>query len=69
MRKPVFCICDNKGADLLRGYRSAFVFATYIVQKFYFLNLRFQALTIVACFESDNQFIKWYKTIAYMLRH
>ena len=23
MRKPTFCICENKGADQLRGYREA----------------------------------------------
>ena len=23
MRKPVFCICENKGADQLRGNRAA----------------------------------------------
>ena len=23
MRKPAFCICENKGADQLRGYREA----------------------------------------------
>ena len=47
MRKPAFCICENKGADQLRGYRgkliSAFVFATRIVQSLYFLNPIFRA--------------------------
>ena len=23
MRKPAFCICENKGTDQLRGYRAA----------------------------------------------
>ena len=39
MRKPAFCICENKGADQLR----AFVFATQIVQSLYYLNPKFQA--------------------------
>ena len=56
MRKPAFCICENKDADQLRGNRegdlsfavtakliSAFVFATRIVHSLYFLNLKFQA--------------------------
>ena len=51
MRKPDFCICENKDADQLRGNReavtakliSAFVFATKIVQSLYFLNPKFQA--------------------------
>ena len=48
MRKPEFCICENKDADQLRGNReadliSAFVFATWIVQSLYFLNPKFQA--------------------------
>ena len=30
MRKPAFCICENKGADQLRRNLSAFVFATWI---------------------------------------
>ena len=42
MRKPAFCICDNKRADQLHGHRvaaviaqliSAFVFATWIVKS------------------------------------
>ena len=47
MRKPTFCICENKDADQLRGKTakliSAFLFATRIVQSFYHLNLKFQA--------------------------
>ena len=42
MRKLSFCICENKDADQLRG-NSAFVFATWIVQYLYFINLKFQA--------------------------
>ena len=45
MRKPAFCICENKGADQLRDKQETdqrlcfhyFVFATYIV------NPKFQA--------------------------
>ena len=40
MRKPFFCICENKDADQLI---SAFVFATRIVQPLNFLNTKFQA--------------------------
>ena len=46
MRKTDFCICENKDADQLRGNAkliSAFVFATKIVQRLYFLNTKFQA--------------------------
>ena len=46
MRKPAFCICENKDADQLRGTAkliSAFVFATRIVESLYFLNPKFQA--------------------------
>ena len=36
VRKPDFCLCENKDADQLRGNREAdfsvFVFATQIVQ-------------------------------------
>ena len=39
MRKPAFCICENKDADQLRG--SAFVFATRILQSLYFPNTKF----------------------------
>ena len=38
MRKPVFCICENKDADQLI---SAFVFPTLIAQSLYFLNTKF----------------------------
>ena len=46
VRKPAFCICENKDADQLRGNAkliSAFVFATWIVQSFFYLNSKFQA--------------------------
>ena len=48
MRKPDFCICENKDADQLRGTEtakliSAFVFAIRIVQFLYYLNPKFQA--------------------------
>ena len=55
MRKPAFCICENKDADQLRGNReadqrlcfakliNAFVFATRIVQSLYYLHQKFQA--------------------------
>ena len=40
VRKPAFCICENKDADQLI---SAFVFAIRIVQFLYYLNPKFQA--------------------------
>ena len=46
MRKPDFCLGENKGADQLRGNQpliSAFVFATRIVQFLFYLNPKFQA--------------------------
>ena len=46
MRRPAFCICENKDADQLRGNREAdrrLVFATRIVQSLYFLDPKFQA--------------------------
>ena len=44
--KTDFCICENKDADQLRGYREAdqrLVFTTRIVQSLNFLNPKFQA--------------------------
>ena len=48
MRKPDFCLCENKGADQLRSnvsakLISAFVFATRIVHFLFLLNPKFQA--------------------------
>ena len=46
VRKPDFCLGENKGADQLRGTAkliSAFVFATRIVQFLFYLNPKFQA--------------------------
>ena len=46
MRKPAFCICENKDADQLRGNREAdqrLCFRYTIVQFLNFLNLKFQA--------------------------
>ena len=37
MRKPAFCICENKDADQLRGS------APLLVQSLFFLNPKFQA--------------------------
>ena len=41
MRKPAFCICENKDTDQL--LISAFVFATRIVQSLYYLGPKFLA--------------------------
>ena len=48
MGKPTICICENKGADQLRGnvtakLISAFVFAIRIVLFLFYLNPKFQA--------------------------
>ena len=49
MRKPAFCICENKDEDQLRSnwaagqLISAFVFAIRIVKSLYNLNPKFQA--------------------------
>ena len=44
MRKPAFCICENKDADQLRSNCAADqrVFAIRIVQSLYFLNPKFK---------------------------
>ena len=45
VRKPAFCICENKDADQLHGNPkliSAFVFAIRIVQSLYYQNPKFQ---------------------------
>ena len=38
MRKQTLCICENKDAKLI----SVFIFAKWIEQSLYFLNLKFQ---------------------------
>ena len=46
VRKPDFCICENKDADQLRGNCEAdhaFVFAIRMVQFLFYLNTKFQA--------------------------
>ena len=46
MRKPDFCICENKDADQLRGNREAdqhLCFRYTLVQSIYYLNPKFQA--------------------------
>ena len=46
VRKPFFCICENKDADqfaVTAKLISAFVLATRIVQSLDFLNTKFQA--------------------------
>ena len=58
MGKPTICICENKGADQLRGNlisafvfaTRAFVFATRIVQFLLYLNPKFQASSSFLCF-------------------
>ena len=46
VRKPGFCICENKDADQLRGNREAdqrLCFRYTEIQSLYFLNSKFQA--------------------------
>ena len=45
MRKPAFCICENKDADQLRDNRTADqgLCFSYTVQSLYLLNPKFQA--------------------------
>ena len=46
MRKPAFCLCENKDADQLRSNYAAdqrLVFAIRIAQSLYYLNPKFQA--------------------------
>ena len=52
MRKPAFCICENKDADQLCGNRIAdqrLVFVTQIMQSLFFLNPKFKPLAIFCC--------------------
>ena len=41
MRRPAFCICENK--EVTAQLTSAFVFATWIVRSLFYLNPKFQA--------------------------
>ena len=43
MRKPAFCICENKDTEVTAKLISTFVFARRIVQSLYFLNTKLQA--------------------------
>ena len=43
VRKPEFCLCENKGADQLRSKIITFVFAKLIVRFLFFLIPKFQA--------------------------
>ena len=47
MGKPTICICENKGADQLRGH-----LATKIVHFLFFLNPKFQAYSLLLCLYS-----------------
>ena len=76
MRKPTFCICENKDVDQLRGYISAFVFATQIVQSLFFLNTKFQAssyllwLYSLVCVGPGRKPERWFSHVAaQMLSH
>ena len=43
VRKPAFCICENKDADHTAKLISAFVFARQIIECLFYLNPKFQA--------------------------
>ena len=49
MRKPDFCLCENKGTDQLRSYISASVFTTLVVQFLFHLNPKVQASSLHSC--------------------
>ena len=52
LRKPDFCLCENKGADQLRSNCEAdhaFVFAIRIVLFIFFLNPKFQVSNHLLC--------------------
>ena len=49
MGKPTICIGENKDADQLRGYVSAFVSANRIGQFLLYLNPKFQASSSFLC--------------------
>ena len=36
MRKPAFCICENKDADQLRGYQISFAVTAKLISAFVF---------------------------------
>ena len=52
MRKPAFCICENKDADQLRGSLEAN--QRLFFARRYFLNAKFQASSHSVCFVSDQ---------------
>ena len=52
MRKPEFCLGENKGADQLRS-NSAFVFATRIVHLLYFVNPKVPVSSLLLCLYSS----------------
>ena len=52
MGKPTICLGENKGADQLRRYYSAFVFATRIVQFLFYLTPKFQVSSLPLCLYS-----------------
>ena len=52
VRKPTFCICENKDAisfAVIPKLISAFVFVTWTVKSLYFLNLKFPAISHLGC--------------------
>ena len=56
MGKPTICIGENKDADQLRGNREAdhaFVFATRIEHFLFYLNLKFQASSLLLSLDSS----------------
>ena len=56
MGKPTICICENKGADQLRGNREAdqrLCFRYWIVQFLLYLTPKFQASSLLLCLYSS----------------
>ena len=72
MRKPTFCICENKDADQLRGNREADqrLCFRYIVQFLFILNPKFLAIFCVASDLVENQNVGFpTKRLIYLIVH
>ena len=72
MRKPTFCICENKGTDQICSNCKAdhaFVFAAWKVQFLFFLNTKFQASSHLPCMYRPGQIAQcWFSHDVAQLR-
>ena len=62
MRKPAFCICENKDADQLCGNHTA-------DQRLCFRYLDVQSLFLIRILEEKGLYYLWCKKGGYQLRH